>query len=253
MVSPTSTPIAQGIAIDGDRTWFDGTSVVRVPVPVNRFPDFVAHTVHRLKALCPSMGKRRIADMLGRAGLHLSQSSVARMLKRKPANPPTTSPSQKPAAGRTVTARYPGHSWNLDLTLMPTRAGFWAPWLPSMLVQRWPFCWWIAVIQDHFSRGVVGFAAFHKEPTSDEMCLILDRAVQRKGCAPKYAISDHGVQFGQLIEYCVPEMTAYASRRKGCRPCLIASRMAKEAVNLPVWVTRSGRERVSRLLRRYHC
>ena len=86
---------------------------------------------------------------------------------------------------------------------MPTRAGFWVPWLPSALTQRWPFCWWIAVILDHFSRRVIGFAVFKKQPTSEEICSIFDRAVSRAGYAPKCTISDHGVQFGAAFrEWC---------------------------------------------------
>jgi hypothetical protein len=34
---------------------------VQLPEPVNRFPDFVWHIVRRFKALCPSLGKVRIA------------------------------------------------------------------------------------------------------------------------------------------------------------------------------------------------
>ena len=99
--------------------------------------------------------------------------------------------------------KHPGYAWNVDLTLMPTRAGFWVPWLPSALTQRWPFCWWIAVILDHFSRRVIGFAVFKKQPTSEEICSVFDRAVSRAGYAPKCTISDHGVQFGAAFrEWC---------------------------------------------------
>ena len=62
--------------------------LVQLPVPVNRFPDFVAHAVQQLKALCPSMGKVRIANMLRRAALHISASSVGRMLARPNPSPP---------------------------------------------------------------------------------------------------------------------------------------------------------------------
>ena len=46
---------------DGD------VGLVRLREPVNKFPDFVRHVVQRLKALCPSLGKRKIAQMLARA------------------------------------------------------------------------------------------------------------------------------------------------------------------------------------------
>jgi len=34
-------------------------SLVQMPVPVNRFPDFVAYIVRKLTVLCPAMGKVR--------------------------------------------------------------------------------------------------------------------------------------------------------------------------------------------------
>src|SRR5438128_8822559 len=39
----------------------EGTNaLVRIPEPVNRFPEFVGYLVRRLKVLCPTMGKTRI-------------------------------------------------------------------------------------------------------------------------------------------------------------------------------------------------
>jgi len=46
-------------------------ALLRTPVPVNKFPDFVAHLVRRLQVLCPRLGKVKIAQVLARAGLHL--------------------------------------------------------------------------------------------------------------------------------------------------------------------------------------
>src|SRR3990172_9116770 len=54
-------------------------ALVQVPEPVNRFPEFVAYLVRRLRALCPSMETRRIAGVLARAGLHLGRTTVRRM------------------------------------------------------------------------------------------------------------------------------------------------------------------------------
>jgi transcriptional regulator with XRE-family HTH domain len=56
-------------------------ALVQVPEPVNKFPDFVRYVVKQLKALCPSMGKVRIAQVLARAGLHLGATTVGRILK----------------------------------------------------------------------------------------------------------------------------------------------------------------------------
>src|SRR5262245_18360244 len=55
-------------------------ALVRLPEPVNRFPDFVGYLVKRLKVLCPRMGKVKIAQILARAGLHLAPTTVLRML-----------------------------------------------------------------------------------------------------------------------------------------------------------------------------
>jgi hypothetical protein len=45
-------------------------ALVQIPEPVSRFPEFVGYLVRRLKALCPAMGRVRIARGLARAGLH---------------------------------------------------------------------------------------------------------------------------------------------------------------------------------------
>src|SRR6059036_2957512 len=56
-------------------------ALARLPEPVNRFPDFVGYLVRRLKVLCPTLGKVKIAQMLARAGLHLGTTTVRRMLR----------------------------------------------------------------------------------------------------------------------------------------------------------------------------
>lgn len=38
------------------------------------------------------------------------------------------------------TAEYPNHLWHVDLTTVPTSAGFWVPWFPFTMLQVWPFC-----------------------------------------------------------------------------------------------------------------
>jgi len=47
-------------------------ALVQLRSPVNRFPDYVAYVVQRMKTLCPSMGKVKIAETLTRAGLHVN-------------------------------------------------------------------------------------------------------------------------------------------------------------------------------------
>jgi len=90
-------------------------ALVKTIVPVNKFPDFVAAMVIRLKMLFPMMGRRRIAGFLARAGLSIAASTVRRMLNRKPAAEtpaPLASaenPDQPPSSAKpcTVTANYP--------------------------------------------------------------------------------------------------------------------------------------------------
>jgi len=98
-------------------------ALVRVPEPLNKFPDFVRHVVSRLKVLCPAMGKKRIAQVLARAGMQLSATTVGRMLAAPaPKTPPSVEDAGKSIrepTGRVVTARHPNHVWHVDLTLVP--------------------------------------------------------------------------------------------------------------------------------------
>jgi len=62
--------------------------LVQLREPVNKFPDFVRFVVQQLKALCPTMGKRKIAGTLVRAGMHLGTTTVGNILKEEPVAPP---------------------------------------------------------------------------------------------------------------------------------------------------------------------
>ncbi|MBP90676.1 MAG: hypothetical protein CMJ64_28855, partial [Planctomycetaceae bacterium] len=110
-------------------------ALVKLREPVNKFPDFVRYVVGRLKTLCPSMGKVKIAQTLCRAGLHLGATTVGRILKESP-QPTPQEPSV--AMGRVVTAKEPNHVWHVDLTTVPTGSGLWTSWLPFALPQSWP-------------------------------------------------------------------------------------------------------------------
>ena len=167
-------------------------ALVQVPEPVNRFPELVSYLVRRLRALCPRMGSRRIARVLARAGLHLGATTVRRILK--PA-PKTKRVSRRPSKPRIVKATRPNHVWHLDLTVVPTIGGFWISWLPLSLPQRWPFCWWVAVVVDHFPRRAMGTAHFKKEPTAREVTSFLGRLCRKIGRSPGHLITDHGPQF----------------------------------------------------------
>jgi transposase InsO family protein len=137
------------------------------------------------------MGKVKIAETLCRAGLHLGVTTVGRILKETP----QLRPEGAPPSTHVVTARRPNHVWHVDLTAVPTSMGFWVPWLPFALPQCWPFCWWVAVVIDHYSRRVVRIAAFGNNPTSLSIQLFLESAIVSASVAPKYIICDKGQQF----------------------------------------------------------
>jgi putative transposase len=172
-------------------------ALVQLPGPVNKFPEFVCYLVQRLKTLCPTLGKKKIAQMLARAGLHLGTTTVGRMLKSSSSpfigeNQGGDGPPSKP---RVVTANRPNHVWHIDLTVVPISGGFWAAWSPFALPQCWPFGWWVAVIVDHFSRRVMGAATFYRQPTSEAVRAFLARAIRTSRAMPKYLICDRGPQF----------------------------------------------------------
>jgi transposase InsO family protein len=93
-----------------------------------------------------------------------------------------------------VTAKYPNHVWHVDLTVMPT-ARLCCSWLPLALPQRWPFCYWLAMAVDHFSRRAMGCTAMNGNPTSQAVRAFLGRAIAKAKATPKYIICDRGQQF----------------------------------------------------------
>jgi transposase InsO family protein len=161
-------------------------ALVQLREPVNKFPDFVRYAVMRLKVLCPSMGKVKIAQTLCRAGLHLGSTTVGRILKE----PPQPKPKKQSSAETVVTAKRPNHVWHVDLTVVPTGSGFWTSWLPFALPQNWPFCWWLVVVVDHFSRRIVSIGVFANHPDCRTVCAFLGRAIRDTNTAPKYIICD---------------------------------------------------------------
>ena len=86
-----------------------------------------AHSVRRLKALCPSLGKVKIAQSLAHAGLHFGATTVGRMLNSSAtaAMSPTPRPARRKGRGERIgTAKRPNHVWHVDLTAVPTAMGF---------------------------------------------------------------------------------------------------------------------------------
>ena len=183
-------------------------ALLQLSEPVNKFPDFVRYLVQRLKTLCPSMGKVRIAETLCRAGLHLGPTTVGRILKEDHRLSPD---GEAQPSSQVVAAKRPGHIWHVDLTIVPTSAGFWASWLPFSLPQQWPFCWWVGVVLDHYSRRVMGITAFMAPPTSEVVQSFLDHTIEKAGAPPKYLICDKASQF-----WC-PEFMGWCDR-KGITP-----------------------------------
>ena len=185
-------------------------ALVQIRVPVNKFPDFVRYVVQRLRVLCPTMGKVKMAQTLARAGLHLGTTTVGRILKEKPVPPPQTT-QQAESTPRVVTAKRPDHVWHIDLTVVPTGAGMWCAWLPFALPQRWPFCWWVLVAVDHFSRRAMGVGVFANRPDCRAVCTSLGRTLRRVRATPKYIVCDRDSIF---------DCDAFRRwvKRKGIRP-----------------------------------
>ena len=171
------------------------------------------------------MGKKRMAQIQARAGLTLGVSTVGRIQKEgagKRPEPMESAVSKEPVVkqvkGSPVQAKAPNHVWQVDLTLVPTAAGFWTPWLPFAIAQWCPFSWWVACVVDQYTRRVMGFAVSSKEPKSVDVRTFLGRLVRRHG-TPKYLISDKGHQF---------DCAGYRAwcNRKGIQPryCFITSK-----------------------------
>ena len=162
-------------------------ALVQLRESVNKFPDFVRYAIQRLKTLCPSMGKLKMAETLCRAGLHLGPSMVGRGLKEPPCSRPKAVTIAK---GRVVTAREPGQVWHIDLTAVPIGRGSWTTWSPFALPTRWPLCWWCAVVVDHYSRRIMKIGLFADRPDCRAVCTMLGQTVRHAGAAPKYIICD---------------------------------------------------------------
>ena len=66
--------------------------------------------------------------------MHLSPSTIARMLAKPPAPKPAPPKPQPDApAKRVVTAKRPNHVWHVDLTAVPIGGGFWTQLAPIRL------------------------------------------------------------------------------------------------------------------------
>ena len=138
-------------------------ALVQIREPVNKFPDFVRFVVQQLKTLCPTMGKRKMAETLARAGLHLGTTTVGNILKEKPVAPPEVA-EEADSTDRVVTSKYANHLWNVDLTTVPIGAGFWCSWLPfttmKQILRQLPL---IPLRGDSFRREMVAITEWYNE------------------------------------------------------------------------------------------
>ena len=181
-------------------------ALLQLKHPINKFPDFVRYTAKRLKAICPELGKKKITQILARAGLHLAVTTVSRFIKDKDPDMPDYQGqvTVKYEKNRVVTAEYPNHLWHVDLSVAPTAIGFWVSWTPGSLFQIWPFCWWFALVIDHYSRRCMGFALFKNKPTSLQVRRFLGRVIKQAGTTPKHLVCDQRSQFtnNDFKEWC---------------------------------------------------
>lgn len=83
-------------------------ALVQIREPVNKFPEFVAYMVKRLKVLCPTMGRVKAAQVLCRAGLHLGPTTIRRFwnepTRRRPSPVAEASSSPTKASGHGAAA-----------------------------------------------------------------------------------------------------------------------------------------------------
>ena len=118
-------------------------------------------------------------------------------------------------------ARYPGHLWHIDLTVVPTADGLAAPWHPLSLPQSWPLAWWVAIAVDHFSRCAMGFGVFTKEPTSEQVKQWFADLIETTGMKPKHVITDQGSQFtgSAFVNWCKHPMNNVRQRFGAVEKC----------------------------------
>jgi len=150
------------------------------------------------------LGRYKIADILARAGLHLSASTVKRIVDEPPMEPVNSVEPTSPSTSPTVQAWYPDHVWSVDLTVVPSTDGLWVPWSPNVLTQIHPYSWYVMVVIDHYSRRIMGFDVFERQPTASDVGTTLGRICKESNAKPKHLVSDQGTQFvaNEFREWC---------------------------------------------------
>jgi len=179
----------------------DSDTLLEAPgEPVNKFPDFVTTLVQQLKTLFPLLGHRKIAEWLARGGLHLSVTTIRRMLKKPVQLPPRPKhipflPKTKDEATSVVQAQRPNHVWNVDISTIPTCWGLAISWWPTGFPALFPFCWKVIAVLDAYSRKVLATRICRKEPSGDDVVAALEAARTNVGQSPRHLVTDKGSQF----------------------------------------------------------
>jgi len=156
-----------------------GTLVMARP-PLRGYDDVVKRLVQMLDSFEVG-GSAKIAQMLARAGLKIGRETVRRYRKAPRMLRPAESPKAIP---RVLRAKYVNHIWLADLTEIRGFLGL--------------FVYKLVVVLDLFSRFPLAFGIFQKEPTTDQVLDVLDRAMKQYG-RPRHFVSDQGSQFTATV------------------------------------------------------
>ena len=84
------------------------------------------------------MGRRKIAEVLARAGPHLGATTVRRMSQENGPDqtPDASGENTQQRSASVIKATHPNHVWEIDLTAVPTQEGFWTMLSPFSWLQR---------------------------------------------------------------------------------------------------------------------
>ena len=144
------------------------------------------------------------ANVLARVGLHISASTVRRIIKEPPKQPAEVEIPPDLIAPRVVTSKYPNHLWGGDITLVPTAQGLALGVEPEAMPQEHPYCFHVLNVMDHFSRRLMGEKVFLKCPNGSDVVTAFEEICHENGVSPKHLVLDHGVQFycRETIDWC---------------------------------------------------
>ena len=89
-------------------------------------------------------------------------------------------------------------------TLVPTAKGLALGVATEAIPQEHPYCFHVFNVMDHFSRRIMGSAAFTKNPTAADIVSAMEQVIAENGVLPKHIIFDHGTQFycTKILDWC---------------------------------------------------